>query len=559
MAQESRKKIVRKFQGLSINSGRVAGKVCLFSAERHKAVPQYSLKNEDAITHELDRFQEVLDQCSEELNHIANEVTDSIGKAESEIFLTQKHIMNDPKVLAEVRREVSEQHKNAEWAISKVLGRFEEQFAKLDNQYLRERSSDIGEIRRRLLSRLSNKRSGFVCQGQAHCVHGENRIIVADELTSEMVTAMKFEKVLGFVTEHGGITSHAAIIARSLGIPAVSGITGIMEVVQCGDEMIVDGDKGEAYLNPDPGLIETVIPLEQVQDENVCLLVTPPGMEVMANVSTVEDARRAHLAGADGIGLVRTEMLFIKADRLLSLDEQYAFYAEVSKEMDGKTVTFRLLDAGGDKPIPSLRIKQEANPFLGWRGSRFLLGNPDIFEEQVKAIGRVSAFGKIRILFPMVVDTVQLKALVEGTRKALGKIDHEPGNIQIGVMFEIPSAFLDAREILKLVDFGSIGSNDLIQYLFAIDRGNEMVSQDYNPEHPTLWNLLKLIAGIANDLGKPLSICGEMAAREGIPTRLLEIGITSLSVAPRLIPRVRNEMARFVDSGRKPALSHQNI
>jgi phosphotransferase system enzyme I (PtsI) len=538
---------MRKFRGLSISSGRISGYACLYSAEYHKAVVEYSLSTDDAIRNELQRFEEVLEHCSLELDRIASEVAVTVGKAESEIFLTQKHIMNDPKVVNSIIQMVNEQRKNVEWAISEVLSSYEEKFANLDNQYLRERSSDIGEIRRRLLSQMGNKKSGFSCKGQAHCSKGHGRIMVAEELTPDMIVNMNLDKVLGFVTERGGITSHAAIIARSLGIPAISGIHGIMNYVQCGDTVLLDGDNGDLYLLPDAETLAVLSPIEAVTSDMLCVLGTPPGMEVLANASTTDDVSHAYNVGANGIGLFRTEIQFIKSERLLDEEEQFAFYKQVVDAMRGKPVTFRMLDVGGDKPLPFLRIKKEANPYLGWRGARFLLGNPDIFETQIRALGRISITNKIRILFPMVIDANQFQELLARSKVMLSNSSSIIENIEFGVMFEVPSAFLQADMLFELADFGSIGSNDLIQYLFAIDRNNEMVSQDYNPEHPVLWQLLENLSKAAIIAQKPLSICGEMAGREGLATKFLNVGIKSLSISPRLIPRVRNEMARYAN------------
>jgi phosphotransferase system enzyme I (PtsI) len=534
-----------KFKGISINSGRVAGSTCLYSAERHKAVKEYSLASESLVERELGRFDEVLSQCSEELDAIARQVEESVGKAESEIFETQKHIMNDPKVIEAVRAKVSVERKNIEWAISDVLNIYEEKFASLDNEYLRERATDIGEIRRRLLGRISNQEAGLVCEGQAHCQRGANRIIVAYELSADMVANINLDKVLGIVTEHGGITSHAAIIARSMGVPAVSGIHGIMEFVHCGDEIAIDGDTGVVYLNPDQETLAALVPVEPVESEEVCVLGTPPGMSLYANASTMADVRLAQAVGADGIGLLRSEILFIKAERLLDEEEQYSYYKEIVEIMEGKVVTFRMLDVGGDKPLSFLKLKKEKNPYLGWRGARFLLGNPDIFSTQIRALLRVSAISPVRILFPMVIDTGQQRELLGLAGQAVAELGADRERIQFGAMFEVPSAFIDAEEIFSLVDFGSIGSNDLIQYLFAIDRNNELVSQDYDPEHPILWKMLERLSQAAKAAGKPLSICGELAARTGLQKRLLDIGISDLSVSPRLVPRVRNEMARY--------------
>jgi phosphotransferase system enzyme I (PtsI) len=540
-----RGKKTMRFKGVSISSGRVSGGTCLYSAERHKAVPQYSLPNDEAVRMDLERFNEVLNLCSLELNSIASDVAEKVGETESEIFLTQKHIMNDPKVLSSIKRLVSEEKKNVEWAISDVMSSYEERFASFDNQYLRERSSDIGEVRRRLLSRLGNKKSGYFCQGHENCLNDGNRIVVAEELTPDMVVNMNLDRVIGFVTEHGGITSHAAIIARSLGIPSVSGIHGIMDYVKCGDTLLLDGDSGEIYLNPDPETVAALVPVEPVQSEALCVLGSPAGMTVLSNASTIEDAKLAWAVGADGIGLFRTEILFIKADRLVTEEEQFDYYSQIVNIMHGKPVTFRMLDVGGDKPLPFLRLKKEANPYLGWRGSRFLLGNHEIFHVQIRALSRLSKFADVKIMFPMVIDAYQMKELLDESYRAIKDVDCDLSRIQFGAMFEVPSAFLHASKMLELIEFGSIGSNDLIQYLFALDRTNELVSQDYNPEHPVLWDLLTLLSNTAQNSGKQLSICGEMAGREGIPTRLLDAGIRSLSISPRLIPRVRNEMARY--------------
>ncbi|MDG5815220.1 phosphoenolpyruvate--protein phosphotransferase [Chitinispirillales bacterium ANBcel5] len=534
----------KRFKGISINSGRSVGLACIYSPERYRSVAKYSLSTDKAVEEELRRFEEVVEICSHELNRIARNVAKNIGKAEAEIFLTQKHILNDPQILNAIRENVTKERKNVQWAVHEVFGSYEEKFAGFDEQYFRERSTDIGEIKRRVLNRLGDKKSGFICIGHKECTNGKNKIIVAEELTAGMLVNMNMEKVLGIVTERGGITSHAAIIARSLGIPAVSGISGLLDYVQCNDKILINGDDSEIYLNPDEDIENSLIRVEQVETGALCILNTPKGMQVFANASTLGDVQHAKKVKADGIGLLRTEMLFIKHNRIISEDEQYHFYHEIVNLMAGKPVTFRLLDAGGDKQLPFMKLKQEDNPFLGWRGSRFLLGNPDILSTQLKALARVGQHTKIKIMFPMVVDSFQMKQLLDITKEILSSCNSSVENIEFGAMFETPSSFLQASEILKLIDFASIGSNDLIQYLFAIDRGNELVNNEYDPEHPVIWDLLRNIALEAKKQNKPLSICGEMAGRENIPSKLISAGITILSVTPRLIPKVRNELAK---------------
>ena len=547
MARLAEHQPLKEFQGLSITSGKVAGPACLFAAEHHRSVEELRL-SDDELPAELDRFESALRVCSQELEAIALGVASNVGMAEAEIFLTQKHIMNDGTIVQQIRKGIAEDKKNAEFVIFDVFNRYEDKFKKMDNEYLRERAADIGEIRRRLLDNMSQTKPRFLCEGQAHCRRGTNRVIVAYELTADMMVHMNFEKVRGIVTEHGGVSSHAAIIARSLGIPAVSGIRDIMDHVKCGDTIMLDGDKGVVYLNPPAEFVRRIIPpVSKRESDDAGLLATPSGMELCANASSIDDVKQAVQFHADGIGLFRTEILFLKADRLLDEEEQFAYYSQVVAAMQGKTVTFRLLDVGGDKPLPFLRLKKETNPYLGWRGARFLLGSPDIFNAQLRALVRLSKKAKIRILFPMVVDAMQQLALSQAVKETIITAGGEARNIEIGAMFEVPSACLQAREIFKLIDFGSIGSNDLIQYLFAVDRNNEQVSVDYNPNHPILWSILKDLVSAARETKKGLSICGEMAGREGVAGKLLDIGIDSLSVSPRLVPQVRKEMVGYAE------------
>ena len=545
-----------EFKGLAISSGKVVSQVCVYSSSRHNAVAIRPVNSEKEVRREIGRFNEIRDACSYELDSIAGNVAKEVGKTESEIFITQKHIMNDPAIVDEITNKIRRERINVEVAIADVYTKYEEKFANLDNEYFSDRSTDIGEIRRRMLDRLSNTRPGFTCEGQEHCTRGKERVIVAEELTADMTVHMNLNHVRGIVTEHGGYSSHAAIIARSVGVPAVSGVKGIYQQVNCGDRILLDGDAGTVIIDPDEKTIRELIPIDYVVSDEVCMLSSPPGMMAFANASMLADVQQAMDVRADGIGLFRTEISFIRAERLISEDEQYSMYAEILRLVEGRPVTFRLLDIGGDKELPFLKITKESNPFLGLRGARFLLESNEIFSSQVKALVRLSKLGKVRILFPMVIDAVQLDKLLQAVREIIATVEVVPENLAFGAMFEVPSACLQAESVMKKVDFASIGSNDLIQYLFAVDRNNESVSEDYNPEHPALWDVLALLSNSAKKLDKPLSICGEMAGREGMASRLLDIGITALSVSPRLIPRVRNEMAEYVkNSSQRSVLS----
>ncbi|MFP4417727.1 MAG: phosphoenolpyruvate--protein phosphotransferase, partial [Chitinispirillaceae bacterium] len=541
------------FSGLPVNSGKVAAQACLYSNQTHRAVATHLLESEEEVAEELRRFDQALEECSLELDKITERVEESIGKTEAEIFAAQKHIMNDPAILDAIRDGVKNRRLNIEAVISEVFGVYEKKFANLDMEYLRERSSDIADIRRRLLSNLHNTKPGFVCQGQEKCSRGKDRIIVARELSADMMVHMDLEHVMGIVTEHGGMSSHAAILARSMGVPSVSGVHDIMSHVNCGSYLLVDGDSGSVYVEPQEDLVKEMLPVDPVQAQRVCVLESPAGTRVMANASLLDDVRSAASLHADGIGLFRTEILFMFANRLLSEQEQYDYYAQVMQMMAGKPVTFRLLDVGGDKPLPFLKMQEESNPYLGWRGARFLLGSPEIFTTQVRALARLSALGEVNILMPMIIDMRQLQNLHFGIMEVIHSVkEARLDNIRIGIMFEVPSACLQAKSIFSIVDFASVGSNDLIQYLFAVDRNNELVSQDYDPDHPVLWDILRNLSAAAQSAGKPLSICGEMAGRSGLPVRLVRTGISSLSVSPRLIPRVRTELSESMDKAHTP-------
>ncbi|HEX7511706.1 MAG TPA: phosphoenolpyruvate-utilizing N-terminal domain-containing protein, partial [Chitinivibrionales bacterium] len=274
MAQQVDKNKSNEFQGLGVNPGKVMGPVCLYSAAHHKAVKEYKVPETD-IPSELRTFEEALHACSEEFEASAASVTSKVGAAEAEIFLTQKHIMNDAVIVNRIRDAITIEHTNTEYAVFEAFSNFEEKFKAMDNPYLRERAADISELRGLLLARIQQSKPRFVCEGQEHCQRGKNRVIVAEELTVDMMARMNFEKVRGLVTEHGGVTSHAAIIARSLGIPAVSGIRDIMRYAKCGDRIILDGDKGIVYLNPSDAAVAAVLPQAAPMVESASMSVSP--------------------------------------------------------------------------------------------------------------------------------------------------------------------------------------------------------------------------------------------------------------------------------------------
>ena len=468
-----------------------------------------------------------------------------MGAAEAEIFEAQKMIAQDPSLLEKATALIRDDNMDAPHAVARVLDSYEARIQELDDEYLRERSSDIGEVKRRLLDIMGDVNPEFQCADSENCQRGRDRIVVAEELTPMMTMELDSDHTLAFVTERGGINSHAAILARALGIPAVSGIVGAHKLITCGTELLVNGDTGEVLVGPSEQV------LAEMDTPSAILAGLPEaadpvdGLTVMANISRASEADDALSMKAEGIGLYRTEFEFMVAGRMLSEDEQYERYSGVVKKMAGRPVVFRLFDAGGDKPLQFLDIQPEENPALGWRGGRLLLGHAELMRTQARALARASVHGPVRVMYPMVVDLEQfreLKALFESSLSGL-----PPGDLQHGVMFEVPSACLQAEEILREADFGSIGTNDLIQYLFAVDRNNELVAYDYKPGRSALWSLLGQMSEGAKRVGKELSVCGELAGKPDYLRRLVEIGITSLSVSPRLISRIRREAVARVE------------
>ncbi len=528
------------YNGLPLSSGKAVASVCLYAPENHEKVSERNLVTDEEISTELNRFESAVKEVAEDLDKWAAEVSERIGLAEAGIFSAQKQILLDTTVIKMVSNDIKMRKRNAEAAINEVYKAYEDSFLRLENEYLRERSRDIGDIRKRLLDKLHRSPDGFLCEGHSKCRRGYGRIIVTEELTPQIIAKTDFTSVKGFITEKGGKGSHAAIIARAIGIPAVSSIHGLFNVISCGDTVFIDGETGTIVINPDEALVSTAT--ERAAPFLSIATLSPPGTEVLANISLPEELKGVKEMSADGIGLFRTEFLFIKRGGILSEEEQESIYSLTVREMENKPVTFRLLDIGGDKPLPFLQLETEANPFLGLRGSRFLLGNRELFASQIRALAKASANGPVHILYPLVTDLTQWRKLMEATYASIDGIDYNKNNLLFGPMFEIPSSIFDAEEILREADFGSIGTNDLIQYLFAVDRNNEHVADDYNPDHPVLWEVLGRLSDAAFRAGKKLSVCGEMAANPGVASRLYSLGLKSISLSPRFIPAVREEL-----------------
>ncbi len=540
-----------RFKGLPLSPGVAVASVCLFNEKRHMSLPVKDITAQE-VRSEGDRFRKALATVRERLTLLYKEVEERVGKAEAEIFTAQKMILEDPALIERVTDHIRSKNFSAEKAVISSLDFFEDQLAKMDHDYLKERASDIGEVKRRLLDALANLSPSFQCQNDFFCQRGKNRIVIAEELTPSLTMELNTDYIKGFVTDKGGVASHAAILARSLRIPAVSGIPGIHDRIFCGTQVLVDGDTGEVIIWPSPKTLAQYPQIERPKDAEVKAVPPIPGLRVYANLNVAKRVQEAVDQNAEGIGLYRTEFEFLIAKKQLSEDEQYERYTQVLKAMKGKPVYFRMLDLGGDKGADFLEFPKEQNPALGFRGSRFLLGHPEVFRTQARALARVSRHGRIHVMYPMVVDLSQYRLLRE--KFAAETSDLPQGEIRHGLMFEVPSACLDAEDILKEADFGSLGTNDLIQYLFAVDRDNELVSSDHHPDRKAFWTLVRHVAQAARRHRKPLSVCGELASNPVYARKLIALGIRTLSVSPRAITGLRIAIKNKPEAVREKAI-----
>ncbi|MBW7866005.1 MAG: phosphoenolpyruvate--protein phosphotransferase [Candidatus Hydrogenedentes bacterium] len=527
------------FRALAVSDGFAYARAEVIRRDGERAVPSYSIAG-SAVPAEESRLRAALAAAADNLDELAGRVEKQLGSAHAGIFLAQKMIMMDPVMVGESLEVIREELLNAEAALVRVLDKYESRLLEVDDEYLKERASDIGEVRRRLLEILMRRDAAYR-QAAAECGRPlpptEPRIYIAEELTPSETVSLAPGMVAGFITEKGGRASHAAILARALGIPAISGIKGIVNAVSPGDWILLNGRNGEVHVNPLPSTVNLYPALRRGAVARANRVPPVEGFQVMANISTSAEVAAALAADAEGIGLYRTEFEFIAAGRLLSEDEQFDCYAAVAEAFKGRPLNIRLADMGGDKAAQFLSIPREDNPVLGYRGARLLLGQPDLVLCQARAIARTSTITPVQVIYPMIADAQQFYTLRGMFRQAIEGMDH--GEIRHGVMFEVPSACVCAREMLKVADFGSIGSNDLIQYLFAVDRDNDLVAGDYTPDKAAFWRVLGMIAEASKETGKPVSLCGEMGGQTEYIPKLLEIGANSVSVSPRIISLAR--------------------
>ncbi len=538
---EASNEIETRLQGIGLSRGWALSRICLFDDQRHVELPAGRIEDGD-VAGELARFKTGCRDAAAGLRGVQKRVRERIGAAEAEIFVAQEAIVMDSSLAERVRKEI-DGGMNAEMAVSAVLARYEARLLALDQEYMRDRASDIVEVRQRILDALRGRGGGLLCS-DADCQRGHDRVVVATELTPSLTVELDMMHTRAFLSERGGVNSHAAILARALGVPAVSGLELIRQRAPCGAPVLVDGTTGVVVLWPSQQTVSEYNERHGKPAKCPTAALPVPGFAVHANISLASQAAEAAELEAEGIGLYRTEMEVMAAGRLLSEEEWLVRFRAIYDAMQGRPVTFRILDFGSDKPLPACRLYTEDNPALGWRGARYLLDNPDVWRPQARALARMSMLGAVDVLYPMVVDLEQYRALRVQFDEATA--DQQKGEIRHGPMIEVPSACFQVKELLAEADFASVGTNDLTQYLFAVDRGNEYVAADYVSDHPVMWSMLQLVSDAAMDSGKDVSVCGEMAADPEMVKRLAELGFSKVSVSARRIGEVRRAIKKSV-------------
>ncbi len=501
----------------------------------------------DQIAQEINRFKTGRAKASEQLELIKARASKSMGEEKAAIFSGHIMLLEDEELEQEIITLIKDEHITADLAVFTVIESQVKTLEELDDTYLKERATDVRDIGKRLLKNILGM--PIVDLGSIE----DEVILVAADLTPSETAQLNLDKVLGFITDLGGRTSHTSIMARSLELPAVVGSTNATSKVKNGDYLILDAVNNQIYINPSATIINELqgIQAGYINEKNdLAKLKDLPAItldghqvEVSANIGTVRDVASAERNGSEGVGLYRTEFLFMDRDTLPTEDEQFMAYKTVAQAMNSLPVIVRTMDIGGDKDLPYMNLPKEDNPFLGWRAIRICLDRKEMLHAQLRAILRASAFGKLRIMFPMIISVEEVRALKAELELLKAQLKKEnkafDEAIEIGVMIETPAAVAIAHHLAKEVDFFSIGTNDLTQYTLAVDRGNELISHLYNPMSPSVLTLIKQVIDASHAEGKWTGMCGELAGDERATLLLLGMGLDEFSMSAVSIPRIK--------------------
>lgn len=538
-----------KWQGKGVSEGLAMAQIHLFTPK----LPEISRQPAADAEAEVAKLEKTLAAAEEELRGLYETAKEKMGEQEAEIFDAHLTILGDEYSVREpIIQRIREQKQNAAAAITDQFDELAQMFRSLGDELMAERAADAEDLKQQLL------RICLGCGRQDLSVLPGDVIVLAEELTPSDTVRMDTAHVKGIATRLGGATAHSAIIARTLGIPAAAGIDGWQTEALNGHMAILDGADGT--LTVDPTDEETACyqsrkaqadcEAQALEAFRTCPSQTKDGaaLEICANIGTPQEAQQAMKYGADGVGLFRSEFLFMDRDALPTEDEQFEAYRTAAQTMVGKPLIIRTLDVGGDKKLPTLELPHEDNPFLGFRAIRMTLSHPEIFRPQLRAILRAAAYGDVRVMFPMIGSMDQLreaKALLREQEQTLQAEGVPTGPVKVGMMVEIPAAAVLAEEFAKEVDFFSIGTNDLTQYTLAVERGNAAVAHLYAPEHPAVLRLIAMTAQAAAERHIPCGMCGEAAGDPKLAPAFVGMGVNELSMSPRRVPAVRKLLSEL--------------
>ena len=539
----------KTIHGVAVAAGLAVGPVHVVHAGL-RDVPTWTVGRAD-IPLEIGRLAAALNQASEKLS-ARQDLVARTSEKDAEIFVVHRMILQDPSALKEVEETIAEQRINAEAAVKMLIDRFESTLSGLEGNNVRAYASDVSDPWRFVLDALLDRGRQEVLESDAQVV------VAAAQLTPKVVTFLAREQILAVITEAGGRFSHGAVLARSFGIPCIVGLPNLLARLEMGMTVAVDADKGLVSLRPTAEEVDELLMRKQLQKERIRELArdavrpatTTDGatLSVKVNIESIRDLDTFPLEHVDGIGLLRTEFLYMERNQFPSVEEQYRMYRRVLERLEPLPATFRLLDIGGDKPLPYFQTPEEPNPALGWRGIRITLQWSDLLRSQLQAFLRASPHGEMHILMPMITSVEEIRKIHEiykDVRRVLEEQGYDVADrVPVGAMIEVPSCLLILDEILAEVDFLSIGTNDLVQYLLAVDRDNPWVSSLYDPHHPAVFRALAQVVAAARKAGKPVSLCGDMAGDPAVALLLLGMGFNSVSVSPQFIPEIKYAIRR---------------
>lgn len=538
-----------KLSGKSVYKGIVMGPVAVLKNNDH----QVKRKKIEHAELEIERVEKALEAAKEQLQKLYDKAVKEVGEASAAIFEVHQMMLEDEDYLDSIHNSIRTEMINAEYAVAVTGDNFSAMFANMDDDYMKARAADIKDISNRLVQNLEGK-------GELDLSTMEAAIIVADDLSPSETVQMDKEKILAFVTVHGSTNSHTAILARMMNIPALIGVPVNLEEIQSGMEAIVDGFTGEVIFEPSADLCSQTESRIQEEKEKLELLNTLKGKEnvtlggkkinIYANIGSVGDVGYVLENDAGGIGLFRSEFLYLGKSEFPTEEEQFRAYRQVVQMMAGKKVIIRTLDIGADKQVEYFNLGKEDNPALGYRAIRICLKQPDIFKTQLRALFRAAVYGNLSIMYPMITSTEEVHQIYEIVNEVKEELEKEQIPYKLpeqGIMIETPAAVMISDELAEIVDFFSIGTNDLTQYTLAIDRQNEKLDDFYNPHHKAILKMIQMVVDNAHKSGKWAGICGELGADPELTEKFIRMGVDELSVAPSMILKLRKQIREMAE------------